>query len=265
MMTPQLQEALEWVNHMRTGPLHGPPIDELPTGVPGHTLECVFARALRMGIMPALKVQFNNASHMIHVEGGQALIQGSNPSRVRKVIEQFDAGEFRHLIDYEAYRKLSPSGVHMTPKFLAHQAMAHQAMAKPFDKLLPKLAQFYPELHLKPNSHVEVSESLAEMSHTVTVTNPGECPKAVHLTAHMVHQMQKLMEEEMMKAMHPPMLVYNPGNMNFKPGDLIHEMKPEMFTALPQPSQYYAPDWAKMMQQTPEAPVKAPSEELAVV
>ncbi len=255
MMTPQLQEALEWVNQMRTGPLQGPPIDELPKGVPGHTLECVFSRALRMGIMPALKVQMNNASHMVHVVDGPALIQGSNPSAVRKMIEQFDHGNLRELIDYEAYRKLDRSG----------GVAASQAMAKPFDKLLPKLAQFYPELHLKPNSHVEVSESLAEMSHTVTVTNPGECPKAVHLTAHMVHQMQKLMEEEMQKAMYPPVLVYHPGNMDFKPGQLIHELKPMMFTALPQPSQYYAPDWAKMMQQTPEAPVKAPSEELTVV
>lgn len=258
MMTPELQEALEWVNHMRTGPLHGPPIDELPTGVPGHTLECVFARALKLGIMPALKVQVNNASHMVHVEGcGQALIQGSNPSAIRKMIEQFDAGDLRHLIDYEAYRKLSPSGAPMAP-------LAQQAMAKPFDKLMPQLGKFFPELHLKPSSHVEVSQSFDTQLHVVTVKNPGECPQAVQLTATMVSHMlkvmegevQKVFEEEMMKALHPPMIV-EAGKLvplSFMPGSIM-----------PMHSQYYAPDWANMMKQTPEAPVKAPSEELAVV
>ena len=254
MMTPQLQEALEWVNHMRTGPLHGPPIDELPTGVPGHTLECVFARALRLGIMPALKVQFNNASHMIHVEGGQALIQGSNPSRVRKVIEQFDAGALTGLIDYESYRKLSPSGAPM---------LAQQALAKPFDKLLPQLAQFCPELKLSHHSQVEVSQSFDTQLHVVTVKNPGECPKSLQLTATMVRQMQKVMEEEMLKAIYPPMLVEAGKLVPLTPGSIIKMWDPVEFT--PAPSHYYAPDWAKMMQQTPEAPVKAPSEELAVV
>lgn len=253
MMTPQLQEALEWVNHMRTGPLQGPPIDELPKGVPGHTLECVFARALKLGIMPALTVQVNNANHIVTIESGQKLIEGQNPSAVRKMIEQFDHGNLRDLIDYESYRKMDAKG---------GPILAAQAMAKPFDKLLPKLAQFYPELHLKPDSHVEVSESLAEMSHTVTVTNPGECPKAVHLTAHMVHQMQRLFEEEMQKALFPPMMV-QAGKLTplpFMPNvwDPV-EFKPA------KPTHYYAPDWAKMMQQTPEAPVKAPSEELSVV
>lgn len=255
MMTPQLQEALEWVNHMRTGPLQGPPIDELPTGVPGHTLECVFARALRMGIMPALKVQVNNASHMVHVEGGQALIQGSNPSAVRKMIEEFDAGKFQHLIDYESYRKMDVRGGPIAP-------LAQQALAKPFDKLLPQLGKFFPELHLKPSSQVEVSQSFDTQMHVVTVKNPGECPNAVQLTATMVQHMQKVFEEEMMKAMYPPML-YHPGSMDFKPGSIIKMWDPVEFT--PAPSHYYAPDWAQMMQQTPEAPVKAPSEELAVV
>lgn len=253
MMTPQLQEALEWVNHMRTGPLQGPPIDELPKGVPGHTQECVFARALRMGIMPALKVQMNNASHMVHVVDGQALIQGGNPSAVRKVIEQFDHGNLRDLIDYDAYRKLDRSGgaIH-----------AAQAMAKPFDKLLPQVAKFCPELQLTPSSHVEVTQSFDTLMHVVTVKNPGECPQAVQLTATMVQHMQKAMEEEMQKAMFPPMMV--------AAGKLVPlPFMPNVWDPVefhkPAKSQYYAPDWAKMMQQTPEAPVKAPSEELSVV
>jgi hypothetical protein len=254
MMTPQLEEALEWVNHMRTGPLQGPPIDELPKGVPGHTLECVFARALKLGIMPALKVQVNNASHMIHVEGGQALIQGGNPSAVRKMIEQFDAGNLRHLIDYEAYRKLSPSG---------GSIVAAQALAKPFDKLMPQLAKFCPELKLSHHSHVEVSQSFDTQLHVVTVKNPGECPQSLELTATMVRHMQKVMEEEMQKALYPPM-VYDAGKLEaLKPGSIIKMWDPVEFT--PAKSLYYAPDWAKMMQQTPEAPVKAPSEELTVV
>ena len=254
MMTPQLQEALDWVNNMRTGPLQGPPIDELPKGVPGHTLECVFARALKLGIMPALTVQVNNASHMVHVEGGQARIQGQNPRVVRKMIEQFDAGNLRHLIDYEAYRKLSPSGAPM------HAA---QAMAKPFDKLLPQLAQFCPELKLSHHSQVDVSQSFDTMMSVVTVKNPGECPQAVQLTATMVQHMQKLMEQEMQKAMYPPM-VYDAGKLEaLKPGSIIQMWEPVEFK--PAKSFYYAPDWANMMKQTPEAPVKAPSEELAVV
>ncbi len=256
MMTPELQEALEWVNHMRTGPLHGPPIDELPTGVPGHTLECVFARALRMGIMPALKVQMNNASHMVHVVDGQAVIQGGNPSRVRKVIESFDAGNLRDLIDYEAYRKMDVRGgpIH-----------AAQAMAKPFDKLMPQLSKFCPELHLNPHSQVEVSQSFDTMMHVVTVKNPGECPKSLQLTATMVRHMQKVFEQELEKAIYPPMLVENGKLVPLKPGSIIKMWDPVEFTPVPQPTQYYAPDWAKMMQQTPEAPVKAPIEELAVV
>ena len=258
MMTPQLQEALEWVNHMRTGPLRGPPIDELPKGVPGHTQECVIARALRMGITRVDEVRINSGSHVVVIKH-QPSVEGPNPRPVQRVIQQFDAGNLLDLIDYEAYRKLDPSGAPKMPQYLAHQSLA-----KPFDKLMPKLAQFCPELHLKPSSHVEVSQSFDSMMHVVTVKNPGECPKSMQLTATMVQHMQKALEEEMQKAMCPPILVYNPGNMNFKPGSIIQEMEPMMFTALSQPSQYYAPDWANMMK-TPEAPVMVPIEEPAVV
>lgn len=252
MMTPQLQEALEWVNHLRTGPLNSPPMDELPKGVPGHTKECVIARALKLGILGNVDVLVNNATHMVQVQSGP-LLQGSNPSVVQEMIRQFDAGELRHLIDFDTFNRMNPHG---------HQV--HQALAKPFDKLLPKLAQFYPELQLTPHSQVEVSQTFDSQLHVVTVKNPGECPKAVELTATMVQHMQKHLEQEMEKAMCPPILVYNPGNMDFKPGSIIKEMQPMMFTALPQPSQYYAPDWAKMMK-TPEAPVMVPIEEPAVV
>lgn len=235
MMTPQLQEALEWVNHMRTGPLRARPLDELPKGVPGHTAECVIARALKLGVIGVNDVKVNNADHMVHIERGP-LIHGSNPEAVRQLIREFDTGNLRHLIDYDTFNKMNP-----------HGHMVHQSMAKPFDKLLPKLAQFYPELHVNPHSIIEVSQSFDSMMHVVTVKNPGECPKAVELTATMVHQMQKHMEEEMQKAMSPPMWV--------SAGKLTPMQK----------SVYYAPDWANMMKQTPEAPVKAPSEELTVV
>ena len=97
----------------------------------------------------------------------------------------------------------------------------------------------------------------------VTVKNPGECPKSLQLTATMVRQMQKVMEEEMLKAIYPPMLVEAGKLVPLTPGSIIKMWDPVEFT--PAPSHYYAPDWAQMMQQTPEAPVKAPSEELAVV
>ncbi len=252
MMTPELQEALAWVNHMRTGPLHGDSLDELPKGVPGHTLECVFARALRMGIMPALKVQVNNASHMVHVEGGQAMIQGGNPHVVREVIRQFDAGEMRHLIDYDTFRKMDP-----------HGSLSQLNVAKPFDKLMPQLAKFCPELKMTQHSQVEVSQSFDTMMHVVTVKNPGECPQSLQLTATMVQHMQKVFEEEMQKALYPPM-VYDAGKLTpLKPGSIIKVWDPVEF-AKPMKTQYYAPDWAKMMQ-TPEAPVMAPIEELTVV
>lgn len=249
MMTPQLQEALDWVNHLRTGPLQTGSLDELPKGVPGHTKECVIARALKMGVVGVLDVKVNNADHMVHIEHGP-LIHGGNPEAVREMIRQFDAGGLRHLIDYDTFNQMNP-----------HGHMVHQALAKPFDKLLPKLSQFYPELQLTPHSEVEVSQSFDQNVHVVTVKNPGECPKAVQLTATMVQQMQKHFEQEMEKAMYPPMLVMN-GKLEplkFTPGGMWDpvEFKPAK-------SQYYAPDWANMMK-TPEAPVMVPIEEPTVV
>ncbi len=251
MMTPQLQEALEWVNHLRTGPLGSPPMDELPKGVPGHTKECVIARALKLGILGNVDVLVNNATHMVQVQSGP-LLQGSNPSVVQEMIRQFDAGELRHLIDFDTFNRMNPHG---------HQV--HQALAKPFDKLLPKLAQFYPELQLTPHSTVEVAQTFDSQLHVVTVKNPGECPKAVELTATMVAHMQKHLEQEMEKMLYPPMLVvsgkleplkYTPGNLMPITASEVVQLK----------SQYYAPDWANMMK-TPEAPVMAPIEEPAVV
>ena len=251
MMTPQLQEALEWVNHLRTGPLDGLPLGELPKGVPGHTKECVIARALKMGIVGDVDVLVNTSTHMVRIQRGP-LVQGSNPSVVREVIEQFDAGNMRDLIDYDTYRRMDPNGNHM----------AQLNVAKPFDKLLPKLAQFCPELKMTQHSHVEVSQSFDTMMSVVTVKNPGECPKSLQLTATMVQHMQKMLEQEMEKALYPPM-VYDAGKLSpLKPGSIINMWEPVEFK--PAPTQYYAPDWAKMMQ-TPEAPVMAPKEELAVV
>ncbi len=250
MMTPQLQEALEWVNHLRTGPLQGPPIDELPKGVPGHTKECVIARALKLGIVGDLDVLVNTTTHMVRIQRGP-LVQGSNPHVVRKVIEQFDAGDMRHLIDYDTFNRMNPHGYQV-----------QQSIAKPFDKLLPQLAKFCPELKMTQHSHVEVSQSFDTMMNVVTVKNPGECPKSLQLTATMVQHMQKVFEEQAWKALHPPM-VYDAGKLEaLKPGSIIKAWDPVEFK--PAPSQYYAPDWAKMMQ-TPEAPVMAPIEEPAVV
>jgi len=242
MMTPQLQEALAWVNGMRSGPLGSSKLDELPKGVPGHTRECVIARALKMGIAGLPDVQVNNGTHLIQVHCGPT-IQGNNPNSVQKMIKRFDGGALPELIDYESYRKMDPNGsLHLQVK----------NMAKPFDTLLPTLAKHYPELDLNPGSMVEVAESFATMSHVVTVKNPGQCPKAVHLTATMLAHMQKRMEDEMWMAIHPPM-VYDAGKLH-----ALSALKPAPV------SQYYAPDWANMMK-TPEAPVTAPSEELAVV
>jgi len=63
-------------------------------------------------------------------------------------------------------------------------------------------------------------------------------------------------EQEMQKVAFPP-LMYNPGELNLKPGSIM----PITATEVKQlQSQYYAPDWAKMMK-TPEAPVMVPIEE----
>ena len=185
-------------NHRRTGPLQGPPLGELPKGVPGHTKECVIARALKMGIVGDVDVLANTSTHMVRIQCGP-LVQGSNPHVVRKVIEQFDAGEIRYLIDYDTYRRMDP-----------HGNLSQLNVAKPFDSILPKLAKFYPELQLKPSSQVEVSQSFDTQMHVVTVKNPGECPNSVQLTATMVRQMQKHLEEEMEKAMCPPRLPRRP-------------------------------------------------------
>ena len=217
MMTPQLQEALDWVNHLRAGPLRTGPLDELPKGVPGHTAECVIARALKMGIVGEVDVKVNNADHLVHVVSGPR-IEGGNPEAVRNMIRQFDAGELRHLIDYDTFNKMNP-----------HGHMVHQALAKPFDKLLPKLAQFYPELQLNPHSEVEVSQSFDMDVHVVTVKNPGECPKAVQLTATMVHQMQKHFEQEMEKAMCPPM-VYDAGKLEALKSFIRRDHEPKLST-----------------------------------
>lgn len=246
MMTPQLQEALEWVNHVREGPLGGLPLGELPKGVPGHTKECVIARALKMGLVGDVDVLVNTSTHMVRIQRGP-LVQGGNPHAVRKVIEQFDAGDLKHLIDYDTYRKMDP-----------HGNLSQLNVAKPFDKLMPQLAKFYPELKFSHHSQVKVSQSFDSQMHVVTVKNPGECPKAVELTATMVMHMQKVFEDQMQKQLYPPMMIGPAGQLTPLPSvwDPV-EFKPAK-------SQYYAPDWAKMMQ-TPEAPVMAPTEELAVV
>ncbi len=260
MMTPELQEALDWVNHVRTGPLQTGPLDELPKGVPGHTAECVIARALKMGIMDVKGVSVQTDHHTFEA-ARLPMVQGRNPDVVRRMIRKFDAGSIRHLIDYESFKSMNSQG------YMQHNmagALTQQAMAKPFDKLLPKLAQFYPELQLTPHSEIEVTQSFDSMLHVVTVKNPGECPKAVELTATMVHQMQKHLEQEMEKAMYPPMLVmdgkleplkYTPGNLMPITASEVVQLKKSM---------YYAPDWANMMK-TPEAPVMVPIEEPTVV
>lgn len=262
MMTPELQEALDWVNHERTGPLRAAPLDELPKGVPGHTAECVIARALKMGIAKVQGVSIQTDTHMFQATG-LPMLQGRNPDAVRSMIRKFDAGGIRHLIDYESFKAMNSQGFAMH-----NMAGVQQSMAKPFNKLLPKLAQFYPELHVNPHSTIEVSQSFDSMMHVVTVKNPGECPKAVELTATMVHQMQKHMEEEMQKVAFPP-LHYHPGNLKMEPGGIIHSWEPTPMpitaTEVKQlKSMYYAPDWANMMK-SPEAPVMVPIEEPAVV
>jgi hypothetical protein len=201
-----------------------------------------------MGIAKVEGVSIQTGTHMFQATG-LPLLQGSNPDAVRSMIRKFDSGGIPHLIDYESYRKMDPHGGMM---------LAAKAVAKPFDKLLPTIAAHFPDLELNPHSSIEVSQSFAKMDHVLTVKNPGECPKAVHLTATMVHQMQKHLEQKMEKAMHSP-LHYHPGNMQLKPGGLIQSWEPTP-EVMPLKSMYYAPDWANMMK-TPEAPVMVPIEE----